>query len=177
MNRSQLEHLLRAAGAIIEESDFIIVGSQAILGQYPNAPLAMLTSMEADMVAANHPDRTEVLNVIGDLSNFHDTFGYYVDPVSESTAILPQGWRDRLVSVASPSTNGVTGHCLHPHDLMISKIAAGREKDLDFAKLMVVHKMVDREEVLKLAMTIAATVEDPERPRRVTARLRRLFDE
>jgi hypothetical protein len=37
------EHLLRAASAIANEREFVVIGSQAILGQYPDAPASLLT--------------------------------------------------------------------------------------------------------------------------------------
>jgi hypothetical protein len=49
MNRAALEHILRAAAAIANERDFIVIGSQAILGQYPTAPESLLMSIEADV--------------------------------------------------------------------------------------------------------------------------------
>ncbi len=48
MNRSQFEHILRAAAAITDENDIVVVGSQAILGQFPDAPAALLASIEAE---------------------------------------------------------------------------------------------------------------------------------
>jgi hypothetical protein len=41
-----LEHLLPAASAIADERDFIVIGSQAVLGQFPDAPEALLVSVE-----------------------------------------------------------------------------------------------------------------------------------
>ncbi len=38
MNRRQLEHLIRAAGAIAEDDELVIIGSQSILGSRPDAP-------------------------------------------------------------------------------------------------------------------------------------------
>ena len=38
MRRDQLEHIIRAAADVTKQKDLIIIGSQAILGQYPNAP-------------------------------------------------------------------------------------------------------------------------------------------
>ena len=35
MRRSELEHLIRAAGAIAGDGELIIIGSQSILGQFP----------------------------------------------------------------------------------------------------------------------------------------------
>ena len=38
MNREQLEHVIRAACTVSEDQELIIFGSQAILGQFPEAP-------------------------------------------------------------------------------------------------------------------------------------------
>ena len=38
MTRAQLEHLIRAAAEIAAAADIVIIGSQAILGQFPDAP-------------------------------------------------------------------------------------------------------------------------------------------
>ena len=42
MRRSDLEHLIRAAGRIAGERELIIIGSQSVLGQFPDAPVALL---------------------------------------------------------------------------------------------------------------------------------------
>jgi len=55
-----------------------------------------------------------------------------VQGVTPKTAILPDGWRKRLIPFSSPATNGVTALCLEIHDLWISKAAAGRPKDVEF---------------------------------------------
>ena len=59
MKRSQLEHLIRAAADITGEHEFVIIGSQAVLGQFPNpAPGPLLVSMEADIHPVHAPERT-----------------------------------------------------------------------------------------------------------------------
>ena len=65
---------------------------------------------------------------------FHETFGYYVQGVSEATAVLPPGWRERLVRYESPATRGVVAWCLELHDLWISKAIAGRPQDAEFCR-------------------------------------------
>jgi hypothetical protein len=70
MQRSELEHLLRAAGEIIDERQFIVIGSQSILGKYPDAPEELLRSREADFIAKNRPERTTMLEAIGEASRF-----------------------------------------------------------------------------------------------------------
>ena len=53
MRRIDLEHIIRAAGSIAQDDEIIIIGSQAILGQYPRAPEALLRSMEAHVYSKN----------------------------------------------------------------------------------------------------------------------------
>jgi hypothetical protein len=49
MKRSELEHIIRASGKIADDDEIVVIGSQAILGQFPNAPVRLLMSMEADI--------------------------------------------------------------------------------------------------------------------------------
>jgi len=144
MDRSALEHVLRAASAISNEREFVVIGSQAVLGQFPNAPDALLVSIEVDVYARHAPEKSDLIDAaIGELSAFHQTFGYYAHGVDETTATLPSGWAERLVPVHNENTGGATGWCLEIHDLAISKLAAGRERDLDFLQVLVREGMVD----------------------------------
>ena len=74
---------------------------------------------------------------------FHQTFGYYAHGVDETTATPPAGWPDRLVPLVNANTGGATGWCLEVHDLAVSKLVAGLEKDLDFVRVLVRERMVD----------------------------------
>lgn len=132
MKKHQLDHVLRAAGRITGEKQFVIVGSQSLHGKHPDLPDTIVFSAEVDLIAKNLPDKTEWLNAIGADSPFHEEFGFYADPVDESTAILPKGWKGRLVNLPEGDTEGVRALCLDPHDLAIAKYTARREKDLAF---------------------------------------------
>jgi hypothetical protein len=55
MTREQLEHAIRAACDIADDDEVIIVGSQAILGQYPAAPAELTQSDEVDLFPKNKP--------------------------------------------------------------------------------------------------------------------------
>jgi hypothetical protein len=146
MKRSQLEHLIRACAQIADDDEIVIIGSQAILGEYPEAPPSLLVSVEADIYPKSHPERADLIDgSIGEGSPFHDTFGYYAQGVGESTATLPAGWTERLVAVRNENTRGATGWCLEAHDLVVSKLVAGREKDLRFAEEAVRHGLVKAE--------------------------------
>ena len=121
MKKQQLDHVLWAAGRITGEKQFLIIGSQSLHGKFPDLADDIVRSAEVDLIAKNIGDRTEWLNVIGQDSPFHETFGYYADPVDEATVVLPKGWKGRLVNLPPGETGGVTGLCLDPHDLAIAK--------------------------------------------------------
>jgi hypothetical protein len=144
MNRAALEHIIRAAAVISGDDDIIVVGSQAILGSLPDAPAAMLVSDEADVYPRNFPERADLIDgSIGELSPFHDTFGYYAQGVAPGTAILPDGWEARLVEVRNANTRGAAGWCAERHDLVASKLVAGREKDVAFFEAAVGAGLLD----------------------------------
>lgn len=173
MTRDQLEHLIRAAAQIADDDELIVVGSQAVLGQFPDAPSTLLVSEEADLFPKNKPELADLIDgTIGELSPFHDTFGYYAHGIAETTAILPEGWKDRLIPIRNANTRGATGWCLEIHDLVASKLVAGREKDLEFAREAMRHSLV-AEEVLR--ERLAGTQLQEALRRVVEGRLWRLF--
>jgi hypothetical protein len=149
MNRVDLEHIIRASAEIADDDEIVVIGSQAILGTFPDAPKELLVSTEADVYPRNRPDRADLIDgSIGEGSPFHETYGYYAQGVDESTATLPRGWRDRLVAVRNENTRGKTGWCLEPHDLVVSKTIAGREKGLLFLEGAARHGLVERDRLL-----------------------------
>ncbi len=144
MQREQLEHILRAAASIAETSDFVIVGSQSILGQFPSAPKELLLSADADLFSLADPSKTDLVEgCIGENSAFHETYGYYAHGVGPETAALPEGWQKRLVTLQNENTGKGRGLCLEVHDLAVSKLVAGREKDSDFVFSLIKHFFVD----------------------------------
>lgn len=155
MKRSELEHIIRASGSISNDLEIIIIGSQAILGQYPDAPQEFLMSMEADVIPRNYPDKADLIDgTIGELSPFHHSFGYYAHGVGMETAILPRHWQNRLVPIKNENTMGVKGLCLEVHDLAISKLIAGRDKDLEYYDHLVRRQMIQSSIMLeRLEMT------------------------
>lgn len=145
MKRENLEHIIRAAAAIAGDTELIIIGSQAILGQFPDAPPDLLVSVEAYVYPRNRPEMWDLIDgSIGEGSPFHETFGYYAQGVGEETAILPAGWKDRLIPISNENTGGATGWALEVHDLVSSKYAAGREKDREFVRTAIQHQMVSQ---------------------------------
>jgi hypothetical protein len=84
MKRPQLEHILRAAAAITGADRFVVIGSQAILGQVPDPPAELVVSIEADLFSLRGAEDADLIDgTIGELSPFHRTFGYYAHGVGE----------------------------------------------------------------------------------------------
>jgi hypothetical protein len=152
VNRLQLEHVIRAAATIAEDPEIVVIGSQAILGRYPEAPAELVVSADVDLYPRNHPDRADLIEgSIGELSPFHETYGYYAQAVGERTAVLPEGWQERLVAVPTPAGRGL---CLEPHDLVVSKYVAGRPKDRDYVRVALRQALVEASVLLeRLALT------------------------
>ncbi len=159
MTRGQLEHIIRAAGTIANVDDVIVIGSQAVLGQFPDARPELVVSNEADVIIRDRPDRGDLVDAsIGEGSPFQREFGYYAHGVDYTTAVLPEGWHERLVLVAGENTRFIRGWCLEVHDLAIAKYAAGRERDREFTAIVAREGMVSR---TVLDQRLAATSLDP----------------
>jgi hypothetical protein len=91
MNRAALEHILRAAAAVADEHEFVVIGSQAI-----------------------------------------------------------------PIPIHNENTGGATGWCLEVHDLAVSKLVAGRDKDVAFLRVLLRERMASagvlRERLSRLAV-------------------------
>lgn len=157
MNRAQLEHAIRTACQIIDHSEVIVIGSQAILGSFDESELPddATRSMECDILPmASSEAETRLLadrieGVAGEWSPFESLHGFAIDGVDLETAILPDGWRARLIRVQNSNTAApggspqFTGWCLEPHDLCAAKLCAGREKDHEFVRALLQAGMID----------------------------------
>ena len=146
MTREELEHAIRAACDVSGDDELWVFGSQAILGQYPDAPGSLRQSAEADVVPKNLPDKSDLIDgALGLDSMFHMQHGFYVHGVSLETATLPNGWQDRTVPVSGRGPKPSIGYCVEGHDLAASKLVAFREKDRAFVRTLLVEEMVDPE--------------------------------
>lgn len=157
MRREQLEHAIRTACQIIGQPEVIVIGSQAILATYEESqlPTAATMSIEVDILPiANSNDETARLadlieGAAGEFSAFEELHGFSIDGVDLDTAVLPNGWRDRLVRVQNANTAAPTGEprftgwCLDKDDLCVAKLCALREKDRNFVRALLDAGLVD----------------------------------
>ena len=160
MNREQLAHVLRAAATIVSDGDILVVGSQSILGTADahHLPVDVTLSIEADLAFLDDPNEQKsdaVDGAIGEGSQFHAEYGYYAQGVSLETSVLPAGWRDRLIRFERLDDQGRDAWCIEPHDLVVAKLVANREKDREFsisliqADLIQVRTLLDRVQLLE----------------------------
>ena len=147
MNRDGLRRLVRAATSALAEDTVVVIGSQSILGSFVDfmLPVAATVSTEADLLPFDDEGEAKADTIDGLLgadSYFAATYGIYADGVSAWTARLPDGWEQRLVRF-DDDQSGSIGLCLHPSDLCVSKVLAGRSKDLDFVREVFAAGLVD----------------------------------
>ena len=48
--------------------------------------------------------------------------------------------------ISNSNTRGVKAYCLHPIDIAASKLAAGRERDIEYVRIVKNKKLIDIEE-------------------------------
>lgn len=176
MRREHFEHVIAAAANIVGEDEFVVVGSQAILGPYRDAPDALLRSLEVDIYPARAPDKSDMIDgALGDGSPFHRSFGYYAHGVGPETAKAPEGWRERLVRVEVParirSPRRPVAWCLEPHDLVLAKCVAGRERDWQFAHDALAAGLVDAKTLLARVSDLPVGADEQRHVHRLLSRL------
>ncbi len=137
-----------------------------MLGQFPDADVALLVSMEADVYPRNHPERSDLIDgSIGEGSPFQREFGYYAHGVDGGTAVLPEGWEQRLILISGENTRNVRGWCLEIADLAVAKLVAGREKDLEYVRFLIekgyvkIGTLFDRAKATKVEPAMRTLVE------------------
>jgi hypothetical protein len=150
---AEFEHVVAAAASVTGYDEFVIIGSQAILGSLEQPPERMLQSLEADIYPLRNPQAADKIDgVLGDGSQFHLTYGYYAHGVGPETAKAPAGWQQRLVMRKIPvrhlSKRPAIAWCLEIHDLVLSKCAAGRDRDWDYAAEALKEGVVEGETLL-----------------------------
>jgi hypothetical protein len=170
MRRDQLEHAIRAACQLTGQLEVIVVGSQAILGTYPEyeLPLAATSSLEVDIlpITDDNDDTIQLADLIvgaaGELSQFEQTHGFSIDGVDLTTSVLPDGWRTRLVKVQNGNTAALGGDpqyigwCLDKEDLCVAKLCAFREKDRNFVDALITGGLVDAAVIADRIKTVPA---------------------
>ena len=148
-----------------------MIGSQAVHAYCTRPPAEVRVSRECDLYPKNRPETANLLSgKFGRRSSFSRKHKFYVDVVTPELATLPDGWQDRL----KPWRVGqVTAYCLEVHDLIVSKLSAGRLKDLEFVGALLKLRLADQRTVRRRIQQCPA-VNDQSRMR---ARLESVLEE
>jgi hypothetical protein len=86
-----------------------------------------------------------------------------VHGLSLEAAVLPQGWEKRLVKVQNKNTRGCIGWCLEAHDLAACKLAAFRDQDRDFVRVLLVEGMIKPRKLVSRIKQLPRSLEQLER--------------
>jgi hypothetical protein len=161
MRRLELQHIILEVGRRFGLKDVFIIGSAALLASVPEPPEGILTtSRDVDIVPLIDPDERvadQISFVLGEASDFDEAYGYHAQGVSFKTpTYAPQGWQGRTIAV---HVDEYVGHCMEPHDLILSKLGAGREKDLEFARAATELKILSPA-ILKERLKLVDTSEE-----------------
>jgi len=150
VRREDFRDTLRRAAEIIGDQDLVVLGSQSLHASFNMAVLqdgVLTASMEIDVLTSDDPDGDKIwaLSARGGAQT-----GAEIDGVEVGTSALPEGWVDRLVPFPlDDNPDAVIAWCLEPHDLVVAKAIAGREKDWRFIRTAVAAALVDPAEALR----------------------------
>jgi hypothetical protein len=173
MLRRQLQHVILEIGRRFDLRDFYVVGSAAILAALPDPPAGALTATrDVDVIPPGDDEQLadRISFVLGEASDFDIEHGYYAQGVSLRTpAFAPADWSSRALPVRVAD---YTGWCMEPHDLVLSKLGAGRDKDLEFARDAAALGLLRHNELLARLEFVNCT---DEHRRQITARVKALL--
>lgn len=151
----------------------IIVGSQTLYAVTEFVPSIVRNSVECDfMLAEAGIEAIQAVNHhLGILSSFSREKGYFADGLGLATVVLTPGWKDRLVPLDNDDGKTVA-LCLELHDTAVSKLMAGRDKDLVFLNEILASRLIFVETLAERAALILETAHEGA----LLPRLQKLFD-
>jgi hypothetical protein len=133
MKRSDLARLFARAHALCRETDYVVLGSLAVLGCAGEVPPRMAASIDVDAYSKHDPGRAFGLAAdLGQGSPFEAEHGYYLDPISPHVATLPAGWEGRLTRIQL--TAEVAAWFVEVHDVAVSKYARMEPRDREWIR-------------------------------------------
>ncbi|KQO98698.1 DUF6036 family nucleotidyltransferase [Leifsonia sp. Leaf264] len=143
----ELAMAARRAAELTDSSELLLVGSQAIVAMYKPAqiPGEATMSAELDVVARSREDHFRITEELGEMSEFHQEHGFYVQAVRNDLISRVQGWEERAarIEVASGDRD-VAVWCMDVNDLCLSMLAAERTKDVLYVNAMLQDGLADR---------------------------------
>jgi len=176
MRQRELQHIVLEVGERFALTEVFIIDSSAILAVLPDPPEGVLTATrDVDIIPLNDKDERiadQISFIIGEASPFDIEYGYHAQGASLKTpTYAPHGWQRRTISVP---VGKIVAHCMEPHDVVVSKLGAGREKDLDFAREAATLGLVVQSVLLARLPLVSTTAEHS---RLIAARISALYSQ
>ncbi len=166
MQRAQFEQLVVRTASVANRREVVVFGSQSVHAVTDQPPTEVLISAECDVWLRDEPLVAQRLTAeLGKDSAFAKAAGVYVDPLPPDLPMAPEGWERRLVALP---VGEVIARCLEIHDLIVTKLAAGRLKDYEFIAAVLMRKLARPDEVVRRLQTFR----DPHTQALLLARLR-----
>jgi hypothetical protein len=173
--KSDLFKLIRDVRSVSKEEPLIIAGSQAAHAVTDHLPEIARRSIECDFLfAGGKAELREVLNKkLGVLTEYQEEQGFYADAVGLATIVLPSGWEERLLPLEDESGN-IVANCIDIYDVAVSKLMAGRDKDLVFLESIFASDLIFGAEFLQRSCLVKSKVENDVLKDRLTRLIKKL---
>lgn len=147
MTLAALQHLLRAASALAEDRQLLVLGFASLLASFPqlgqpDTPLA--PTYDADICPRPFDDLTGTMlqEALGEDRAYHRRHGYHADILRDFILeTLPRGWENRLV----PLPGFPNAQAIDPHDLAAVKLLVGRPKDFSLLRELLAGSLLKPE--------------------------------
>lgn len=155
MTKDEVLDAVRSIHIITRETSLTIIGSQSLHGTAPDRADALMLSREVDMILHTKAGMANwVSEVVGEGTPFEQDRGYFIDHVleREGLPILAPGWESRCLALDSGMP--VIARCLSVEDMVVSKLGAGRPKDIEYVARLSKTSLVDMAKVRQLATTV-----------------------
>jgi hypothetical protein len=128
-----LRRLFARARDLCGETDYVVLGSLAVLGYTGQVPPRMAASLDVDAFSKGNPERIfDLARALGQGSPFEAEHGYYLDPISPSVATLPGAWEERLLRIQLEPK--LVAWFLEPNDAAVSKYARMEPRDREWIR-------------------------------------------
>jgi len=146
MRLGALRHMAEVVRAMARPGRIVVIGSSSLFASFPEIDAddgPLMNTNDADFVVLPFDEMTGQMihDALSEGRNFHQRHGYYADilrPIGLDE--LTPGWEERLVPL--PGMEDLV-FCLHPMDMAVCKLRAGRPKDVALLAVLIRKGMLD----------------------------------
>ena len=150
MRLGSLKHLADVVRAISRPQRILVIGSSSLFASFPELDIdggPLTNTNDADFVVQPFDEMAGQMihDSLSEGRVFHQRHGYYADILRPNgLEDLTPGWEERLVPL--PGMEDLV-FCLHPHDMAVCKLRAGRPKDVALLATLIRRGLLDAGEL------------------------------